>query len=459
MKLIAKNTTMLAAKSILVLIVSLYASRVLLQKLGVEDYGMFYLVNSVVLMFMSLRVFFSNAIQRFLNYTMGTGDEVRLGQVFNTGVQVQLLLAIVFVLLLETLGLYALLRLNLTAEQMEVAQAVFHLSVMTAVVSMLTVPFDALLMAHERMDIYAALAVVERLLTLGIIFLIDQGPFDHLVNYALMLFGASCLIRSLNAVYCRRHFAESRIVWRWHRPLMREMGAFAGWNFLGWTGYSLMHESINYLFNLTGGVAVNAARSIAYQMMNGCTMLSGNVNTAFRPQTNAAAASIDRRAFHRLLCDNARASFVLYLVVALPLLALARPVVQLWLGQVPQYVVPFALALGGYHYLRSLHQLMDVFFLSLGKPKYYQILEMSALLLNIPVAWMLLREGCPYWTVLVSLSAFELLSHVSTLWLAVAHYGFPLGFFWRKVYLPFLLAGAAVFALLFMEYTYLDLSL
>ena len=277
---IAKNTALLFAKSGIVLVVSLYASRVLLQKLGIEDYGVYHVVGSVVLMFMSLRVFFSNAIQRFLNYTRGTGDEIRLQQVFSTGVLVQLLMAAIFVFFLETVGLYALLHLNLTVEQMNVAKVIFQIAIATAVISMLTVPYDALLLSHERMDVYSVLAVAERLLTLGIIFLIDAGPFDHLINYSLMLFLASLLIRSLNALYCRRHFSECRMTWRPNRPLIKEMGVFAGWNFLGWTGYSVLHESVNYLFNLSGGVVVNAARSIAYQMMKGCSMLSGNVSTA-----------------------------------------------------------------------------------------------------------------------------------------------------------------------------------
>ena len=447
MNRITRNTAWLFAKSGITLVISLYASRVLLQKLGVEDYGVYYLVSSVVLMFLSLRMFFANAIQRFLNFTRGQGDEARLQQVFSTGVQVQLLLAVVFVAMLETVGLYALLQLNLNAEQMAVARVIFQMAVATAVVSMLTVPYDALLMSRERMDVYSLLAVVERALALGVVFLIDAGPFDRLVNYALMLLGVQCMVRSMNAFYCSRHFSECRVTWRLNKPLLREMCSFAGWNFLGWTGYSLMHEGMNYMLNLWGGVVVNAGRSIAYQMMSHCNVLAGNVSAAFRPQTNAAAASADRRAFYRLMCRNAQASFVLNLVVTVPLLALARPLVQLWLGQVPAYVIPFALALGGYYYLRSLHQLVDVFFLSIGKPKYYQILEMTSLLLNLPVAWLLLRAGQPNWMVLASLSAFEVLNHGSTLWLAVSHYGLPWRYFWRGVYRPFIAAGvcAALF--------------
>ena len=450
--IILKNTTLLTIKSAIVLLIDFYASRVLLQKIGVEDYGVYHLVNSVVLMFLSLRMFFANAIQRYLNYTMGQGDVERLGQVFNTGIQVQLLLAVVFVLILETVGLFCLLRLNLTSEQMQVAKVLFQLAIATAVVSMLTVPYDALLLAHERMDIYSLLAVVEKILALAVIFMIEKGPFDHLINYSLMLFCVSCLIRSLNAVFCRRHFFETRIVWRLHKPLMREMGAFAGWNFLGWTGYSLMHEGINYMLNIAGGVVVNAGRSIAYQIMNGCTTISNNVNTAFRPQTNAAAASTDHCEFHRLIYKSARASFLLNLVVTVPLLALARPVIQLWLGQVPQHVVPFALTIGGYNYLRSLHPAVNDFFLSIGKLKLYQIIEVTVLLFNLPFAWFLLCAGYPYWTVLASLSLFEMINHICSIWLATVKYNFPLRQFLRKVYLPFIIVGTAAYLILKMIY-------
>ena len=212
---------------------------------------------------------------------------------------------------------------------------------------------------------------------------------------------------------------------------------------------------MNYLFNLSGGVVVNAGRSIAYQMTKGSSVLAGNVSTAFRPQTNAAAASADRRDFHRLLCRNAQASFAFNLMVMLPMLALARPLVQLWLGQVPEYVIPFVLAMSGYYYLRSLHGLVDVFFLSLGDPKYYQIIEMVSLLMNIPVAWLLLQQGLPYWSVLASLSFFEAVSHAASVVLAVKRHGFPWKYFWHRVYRPFLMAGMLSGLILWLVYTYI----
>lgn len=441
-RLIAKNSVFLVTRSVVGLVIGLYTARVLLAKLGIDDYGVYHVVGSVVIMFNSVRSLFANAIQRFLNYSKG--DTNRQNEIFNAGIRVQLLLSVAFVLLAETIGLYAFLHLNLSEEQFAAARMVYQLSVATAVVSMMTIPYDALIIAKERMDVYAWLSVFGMLLHLGIVFLISVGPFSRLVNYAVLVFLVSLLLRLISAGYCKRYFKESKVRRFHNQALVGEMARFAGWNFLGYTGLYVSHQGIDYILNLSGGVVVNAARSIAYKVMRCANMLVSNADMAFKPQTNAAAANPDKSEFYRLLGYNAKTAFVCYLLIVVPLLIFARQAVGLWLGQVPEYVVVFLFAISPYYLLRSVHELVNQFFISIGEMKGYQIIEIGTMALIVPVAWLLLRDGYPFWTAFMCMAVFELLNHACTVWFACKRHGFPLRYFIQDVYLPF--AGMAAIA-------------
>lgn len=436
-KKIAKNSLFLFFRSIIIVLIGLYASRVLLEKLEIEDYGVYHIVGGVVLIFNSLRSLFTNSIQRFLNYARGIGDEIGLNRVFVTGVQVQIILSVVFVVLAETIGMYAFLHLNLPDTKFFTAAVIYQISVFSTIVSMMTIPYNALVISNERMNVFAWLSIVEKLLYLAIIYLIDIGPFDHLVNYAILVFVVSFLMRTLTVRYCVMHFKESKLSRVFDKSLLKEMGQFAGWNFLGRTGLRLSHEGVNYILNLYGGVVVNAGRSIAYSVMNCANMLVGNVNMAFKPQTNASAAYKDKRLFHQLLGYNARTAFTCYLLLIVPILLFSRQIIRLWLGQVPDYVISFVFAISGFHLLRSLHELVNQFFISIGEMRDYQIIEICAMLLNIPIAIFLLTKGYPFWTVFIGMTIVEAINHGLTVWLAVCKYSFPLGLFMREVYLPF----------------------
>ena len=445
--LIAKNSVFLVTRSILGLVIGLYTSRVLLAKLGIDDYGVYHVVGSVVIMFNSIRSLFTNAIQRFLNYAKGDVD--KQNEIFNTGIRVQLILAVVFVSLAESIGLYAFLHLNLSEEQFAAAHIVYQLSVATAVVSMMTIPYDALIIAKERMNVFAWLSVLGMLLNLGIVYLISIGPFSTLVNYAVLVFVVSLLLRFVSAVYCKRHFEESKVCSFHNSALIREMGRFAGWNFLGRTGLYVSHQGIDYILNLSGGVVVNAARSIAYRVMGAANMLVNNANMAFKPQTNAAAADRDKHEFYKLLGYNAKTAFVCYLLIVVPLLIFARQVIGLWLGQVPEHVVAFLLAISPYYLLRTVHELVNQFFISIGEMKGYQVIEISTMAFIVPGAWLLLRGGYPFWTVFVCMAVFEALNHACTVWFASTRYGFPWRYFTKDVYLPFVAMTVIAFSMVY----------
>jgi len=452
-KLIFKNSLLLSLRSFLVMLVGLYTSRVLLAKLGIEDYGTYNIVGSVVVLFGSVRAMFTNAIQRYLNYTKN-GGEYNQVQVFNASLLLQLILAGAFLILTETLGIYALHNLNLTPEQHRDAQIIYQIAVATALVSIITVPYDALIIAHEKMDIFAWLSVLSSLLNLGIVYLLSLGPFSRLVNYAILVFLASCIIRGITAAYCHRRFKESRIQKTYSKPLLKEMTAFAGWNFLGYAGYSIMHQGVNYLLNLAGGVVVNAARAIAYTITSKANELVLNANTAFKPQTNAAAAEQDPSNFHKLLGYNAKASYSVFLLIMVPVLIFAQPFIQLWLGQVPEYVIVFLLAISPYYLLRTLHELVNQFFVSIGQMKWYSIIELATMILILPLSWALLKGGRPFWTVFLCMFVLEAVNHAGSVWLGARKYSFPFKRYAKDVYLPFLLVSSLSALLVIAAYRF-----
>ena len=434
-------------RSILGLVIGLYTSRVLLAKLGIDDYGVYHVVGSVVIMFNSVHALFTNAIQRFLNFSKG--DCSKQNEIFNAGIRVQLLLSVAFVLLAETIGLYAFLHLNLSEEQFAAAHIVYQLSVATAVVSMMTIPYDALIIAKEKMNVFAWLSVLRMLLNLGVVFLISVGPFSNLMNYAILVFLVSLLLRLISAGYCKRNFEESKVGRFHNQALIGEMARFAGWNFLGRTGLYVSHQGIDYILNLSGGVVVNAARSIAYKVMGCANMLVNNANMAFKPQTNAAAANEDKSEFFKLLGYNAKTAFVCYLLIVVPLLIFARQAICLWLGKVPEHVVVFLFAISPYYLLRSVHELVNQFFISIGEMKGYQVIEISTMALIVPAAWLLIRSGQPFWTAFICLVVFELLNHVCTVWFASRRHGFPLRYFIWDVYLPFAMMTVVAFCMVY----------
>lgn len=451
---IAVNALFLFLRSIITIGISLFASRILLQKLGVEDYGIYFVVGGIVAMFNSLRTFFSSSIQRFLNYAKGQGNDFLLNKIFNTGVEIQIALSLLLLLLMETVGLIAVNNLNIPAGMHETAHYVFQLSIFAAIVSMLTVPYDALIIANEKMNFFAFFSILESVFRLGIIYLIAIGPFNKLLNYAILAFCVSVIMRIINAAYCAKQFPESKQRWVYDKRLMKEMGSFAGWNFLGNTGFSLTHEGVNYVLNLTGGVMINAARALTYQIVSALTTMLGNIDVAFTPQINASVAEKDKTIFHNLLIYNAKASFSFYLLVMVPVVIFSRFFIQLWLGVIPTYVLSFIMAVSIYHLLRTIHVPIDSFFKSIGELKYYQIVEICSQMMNIPLAYMLLRYGLPYWSVFIGMSFVELLNHIGIVIVATKKYDFPLYIFVKNVYKPFVIVSAFSCGIVFFLYNY-----
>lgn len=434
-KQIARNTIFLYIRKILTLLIALYTSRVLLKALGIDDFGLYGLIGSIVVLFNSLRGLFASSIQRFLNIEKDSSDECQ-NRIFSMGVSIHIGIAILFLIIVEIAGLIMIPNLNFEPEKASVAYIVLQFSILASVVSVLTVPYDALMMAKERFDAIAGFSLLDSFLRLIIIYLLTLAPANRLIFYSILVFGVSLIIRLVNAIYCKRQFpkiAKYRFVR--DNKLFKEMTKFAGWNFFGNLGYSLTNQGLNFVLNLFGGVVANAARTIAYQVNNNMRHFVVDIAVAFTPQSMMAYKDNKTR-FYNLQFLSAKASSAIFLIFAFPMYLLTAPVLKLWLGECPEYSVSFIHGIFFYSMVRNWHGPIDIAFKSANKMQAYQICEIIIMALNLPISWLCLHFGAPLYSIFVIMTVVEVVNMIAILIIARMQIDFPVGKFIKHVVFP-----------------------
>lgn len=341
-KKIAKNTLALYARMLLVIAVGLYTSRVVLQTLGVDDYGVYNVVGGIVAMIGFLNSALTAASQRFISYELGTGRKERLKRVFSTSVSIHLALALIVFVIAETLGLWFInTHLNIAVDRMEAANWVFHCSVLTLMVSIVSVPYNACIVAHEHMRAFALIGILDVVLRLLIVYLLLAIHQDKLITYALLVLAVSLVVRLVYGIYCKTHFEECGYHFILDRRLFREMFAFAGWSVVGNFGFSFKDQGSNIILNLFFGTAVNAARGIATQVNGVISNFSNNFTMALAPQITKQYAAGNVSESMKLVYAGSRLSFYLMALIATPVLVNVDYLLSLWLGIVPPYTPEF----------------------------------------------------------------------------------------------------------------------
>ena len=281
-KRIAKNTLMLYIRTLFVMVISLYTSRVVLQVLGVEDYGVYQVVGGLVAMFSVISSSLSSAISRFITFEIGRGDMERLKRIFSTSIIIQLCLCVIVTLAVEIGGLWFMhTEMQIPAGRLDAAEWVLHCSVLTFCINLLSIPYNACIIAHEHMKAFAYVSVVEAMLKLGILFLIIHSPIDRLVAYAILLTLAAALIRLAYTVYCHKHFEETKTKLIFDKSIFKEMSGFSGWSFFNNTSFILNNQGVSMLMNVFFGVTVNAARGIAIQVESAVLQFVNNFKVIF----------------------------------------------------------------------------------------------------------------------------------------------------------------------------------
>ncbi len=333
---IAKNTLILYLRMILILCVGLYTSRIVLNTLGVEDYGIYNVVGGFVAFFSFLNGAMATATQRFITYELAQGNVERQINTFSTSVIIHFTIALLIVIAAETVGLWFVCnKLVIPEERFLAAIWVYQFSILTMFVSIVSIPYNAAIIAHEKMSAFAYISILDTVLKLVIVLLLTIVTFDKLVFYAALLFGISLLDRLIYGIYCKRHFAETRIKLIFDKKLFREMTNIAGWSLFGNIAGVFYTQGLNVLLNMFFGPVVNSARAIAVTIQGVVTGFVSNFQMALNPQITKSYAVGDLHRMHSLIFASSKYSFFLLLFIALPIMIETRTILTLWLKIVP----------------------------------------------------------------------------------------------------------------------------
>ncbi len=376
------------------MLVSLYTSRVVLEQLGVEDYGIYNVIGGLVAMFSIMSGALSAAISRFLTFELGRKNNDRLRTIFSTSVNVQLIMGLVIVLLIEIGGVWFLNnKMEIPAGRLNAATVVLHVSMITFLINLISVPYNATIIAHERMGAFAYIAMLEAVMKLGVAYLITLSPIDKLIVYACLLLGVSLVVRLVFSIYCNRHFEECKYQLKLDKPLLKEMLTFASWNFIGSSSGMLKSQGINILLNVFFGTVVNAAQGIASQVRVAINSFVTNFITAMNPQITKSYALENREYMSQLVFSGSKYGFYLLLILALPIFFETKQILSLWLTVVPDFTVVFIRLMLVESLVESLSQTIITAMAATGDIKKYQITVGGIYLLNLPMAYFLLMLG------------------------------------------------------------------
>lgn len=391
---IARNTLMLYIRMFALLLVGLYTSRVVLEALGENDYGIYNVVGGVVAMFTIISGALNSAVSRFITFEMGRGTSARLNEVYSTAVTIQFFIALIVVAAAEPIGLWFIEnKMTIDPARIPAAEWVLHFSLLAFVINLMSVPQMASITAHEKMSAYAAIGVLDGILRLAVAFLILRNPIDRLVYYAALMAAVVLTVRLSYGIYCRKNFPECRYRPVFEKDLMKEMFSFAGWNFIGVSAGVLRDQGGNILVNLFYGTAVNAARGIAVQLNAAVQGFVTNFMTAVNPQITKSYASGDRQYMLSLVRRSSRMSFFLLFVIALPILFNTEYLLSIWLKEVPAHTVMFVRLFLVFALCESISNPLITAQLATGRIRNYQLVVGGLMLLNIPVSYVFLRNG------------------------------------------------------------------
>lgn len=391
-KRIAKNTLLLYFRMLFTMCISLFTSRVVLNTLGVTDYGIYNVVGGVIALLGFLTGSLSAASSRYITYDLGNGNMAVMKQTFGNILSIHFILAGIVFLFGETLGLWFMsTQLVIPPERTTAALWVYQFSIFSSVLGVISAPYNATIIAHEKMSAFAYISIVDAILKLLIVYLLVVIPYDKLIIYSILYFSIQAFDRIVYGIYCSRHFCETHTRPSYDSKLFKEIFAFAGWTMNGNLAIIGYTQGINILLNMFFGPAVNAARGIAVQVQGVCQQFCTNFQMALNPQLTKSYAQNDLGNMHRLLIKSSKFSFYILFFIVLPLMFKAGMVLKLWLGVVPDHTVEFLRLVLVYGLLYTLSNPIIVSVHATGHLKKFQLIEGTMLLTIVPMAYVLLK--------------------------------------------------------------------
>ena len=401
-KRIAKNTLLLYIRMFIVMFTALFTSRIVLHVLGETDYGIYNIIGGVVVLFSFLNSALLQATQRFLNFNLGKKDKETTHKVFCMSLNSYIILSIIFLVLGETIGLWFVdTQLNIPENRMHAAHWVYQFSLLTFVANLIRVPYNATIIAYERMDFYAYLSLGEVALKLIVVYLLYITSFDKLIFYSFLYALVPLLITWSYKFYCNRHFIISHYKRFWDKNMFKQLFSFSGWSLFGSLANLSASQGLNILVNIFYGVTVNATLGVANQISSTVYQFISNFQMAFNPQIVKAYAADETEKLKNLMFSTSRLSFFLLLIIALPLILNMDFVLNLWLVNVPQYTAIFSKLILFFFLIEALSAPLWMFVQATGNIMNYQILISLLIFLNFPLAYLTLSYNLPVYYVWV----------------------------------------------------------
>lgn len=457
-KRIAKNSIFLSIRMIIVLAVTFYTTRVLLRTLGVMDYGTYNVVCGFVSMFAFLNISMSNGIQRFFNYEFGKNGEEGANRVYCTAFFIQSILAVIIIILTESFGLWYLHnKIVIPEDRMYAAEWIFQFSILSFLFVIMKAPFSAAIMAHERMDFYAIINVLDAFIKLGIVFLLPHLHADKLIMYGILMAGISVVNFMVYYIYCKRNFKEIRLRRFFDRKQFVSMLSFSGWNVFGSLSSVMKEQGINLVINYFYGPAVNAARGIASQINGGLQGFVTNITMPVRPQVvqSYAKGNIDRTM--HLTYSISKLSCCLLLMMAIPVSLEIDYILQIWLGEsIPQHASTFAIIVLFTSLISNLNSATSGVVHATGIMRDYQLWGSLVSMCSVPLAYFLLKIYPIPEIALLAVFVCSGLGHFICLFVVRRLVGMSIRVYFKEVVWPIIIVLAISLVVTFPVHLFLE---
>ena len=449
-KSIAKNTLFLTLRMLLLMGITFFTSRVVLDKLGVEGYGIYNVVSSLAVSFSFFISSLTNATQRFITIEIGKGNHKQAKRIFNQHLEIYFFIALGCFIIGEIAGVWFIQnKLNIPHDRITDAIWVFQFALLTIVVSLLTIPSESCVIAHEDMNVYSYVGVMEGIVKLCIAYLITVSPFNKLIFYAILMFLASSLSQSFYILYARLHYIECRIQRIWDVKLLKQSFSFISWNILGTARAAIITQGMDFVLNIFLGPIANAARAVTNQVDGAIFKFSSNLMIAAQPQLVKSYAQGESDRLNRLFFKTTRFSFYVLWLLICPFLLCIDSVLHLWLKVVPQWTEYFIFwgLLSSLVYV--LTKPMWSLILAVGKLKKYVIFDTFTSVLIIPLAVVLLKLGYSPVSVYMASVGVQVLNTLTLLLVIKNYIHFSLIQYGKKVLLQIVFVSIVSLLLVF----------
>lgn len=436
---IAQNSIMLYIRMLITTGISIFTSRAILEILGIVDFGIYNVVGGIVIVLGFVNGSLAGASTRFLTYAIGTGDKEKEKRTFSTLLIIHRSVALFLAVIIEFVGIWFLYnKMNIPAERMTAAFWVLQCSVLTSTISLISVPYNSLIIAYERMDAFAYISVFESVAKLGIVYsLLLFGDIDRLIVYAIFMCILQIIVRVIYGWFCHKNFAITHSHMRFDKYLTKQIANFIGWKINGDLAFIGCGQGLNIVLNMFFGPVVNAARGISVQVQNITNTFIQSYQMALQPQIIKSYASDNLTYMKQLVIICSKYGFYLMLMVAFPILNYTEPILKLWLVHIPDNTVFLVQIILLVCFISPLRQPLIQSINATGKIKRFQIVEGSILLMAVPVAYIELKYfQFSLLKVMVSYLCIEFIAQIARIWIVLPYIKFSFNEYFKTILRP-----------------------